>query len=130
MTADAAGPRDAFPDERTAAISRRRLLALLAAVVAVVVVAIVGTSVLGGPGRRVETGVVVAVEATSLSSVQGFSIRTQDGRTLDFRLGTLENAAQFPPDHLALHKVTLVPVRVTYIDESGGPVAVRLDDAP
>ena len=44
--------------------------------------------VFGGPGRQVETGVVVAVQATSLSDVQGFSIRTADGRTVDFRVGT------------------------------------------
>ena len=97
---------------------------------AVVLLAIVVANVLGGPGRRVETGVVVAVQATSLTAVQGFSIRTQDGRTVDFRVGSLENATQFVPSHLAEHKATLVPIRVTYVEESGGPVAVRLEDAP
>ncbi len=109
---------------------RRRLILLLAVAVAVVLAAVVGTMVLGGPGRQVETGVVVAVEATSLSDVRGFSIRTADGRTVDFRVGTIENATQFPPGHLAEHKVSLVPIRVTFVQESGGPVAVRLEDAP
>ena len=45
-------------------------------------------------------------------------------------MGAIENAASFPPGHLAEHKVSLVPVRVTYVQESGGPVAVRLEDAP
>jgi len=98
-------------------------------VAAVVVVAVVITA-MDRPGRQVETGIVVAVRATSLTSVQGFSIRTADGRTLDFRVGQLENAATFPPGHLAEHKVTLVPVRVTYVEEGGEAVAVRLQDAP
>ena len=114
----------------TKAVPARRGAILLAAVVAVVLVAIVAANVLGGPGRRVETGLVVAVQAMSLTSVQGFSIRTQDGRTVDFRVGTLENGTQFPPGHLAEHKVSLVPIRVTYVQESGDPVAVRIEDAP
>jgi hypothetical protein len=112
-------------------VTGARRLGLLAAIaLAVVLLAIVASIVVGGPGRRVETGIVVTVQGTGLTSIQGFSIRTTDGRTVDFRLGTLENAAAFPPGHLAEHKVTLIPVRVTYVDESGGHVAVRLEDAP
>jgi hypothetical protein len=109
---------------------RRRLVVLLVVVAAVVLLAVVAASALGGPGRKVETGIVVAVQATSLSNVQGFSIRTADGRTVDFRLGTIEDPTQFPPGHLAEHKVSLRPVRVTYVDGTDGPVAVRLEDAP
>jgi hypothetical protein len=108
----------------------RRLAILAAAALAVVLVAVAASMVVGGPGRGVETGIVVGVQGTGLTSIQGFSIRTADGRTVDFRLGTLENGAAFPPGHLAEHKVTLVPIRVTYIDESGSHVAVRLEDAP
>jgi hypothetical protein len=107
-----------------------RLLVLGVLVVAVVVLAIAASAVLGGRGRQVETGIVVAVEATSLSSVQGFSIRTTDGRTVDFRIVSLENASTFPPGHLAEHKVSLVPVRVTYVDLGGGHEALRIEDAP
>jgi hypothetical protein len=106
------------------------VLVLGVVAVAVVVLAIAVSTVLGGPGRQVETGIVVAVEATSLSSVQGFSIRTVDGRTVDFRIGSLENASTFPPGHLAEHKVSLVPVRVTYVDRGGVHEAVRIEDAP
>lgn len=107
-----------------------RLAILVAAVVAVVILAVAATTILGGPGRQVETGIVVAVQATSLSDVQGFSIRTADGRTVDFRVGTIENATTFAPGHLAEHKVTLVPIRVTFVDEAGSHVALRLEDAP
>jgi hypothetical protein len=113
-----------------AAAGPRRLLVLGLIVVAVVAVAVGAATVLGGPGRQVETGIVVSVEATGLSAVQGFSIRTTDGRTVDFRIVSIENASTFPPGHLAVHKVSLVPVRVTYVDRGGGHEAVRIEDAP
>jgi hypothetical protein len=123
--------RPSTPGAKPSGLSgTRRLAVLAAAALAVVLVAVAASMVVGGPGRRVETGIVVAVQGTGLTSIQGFSIRTTDGRTVDFRLGALENGAAFPPGHLAEHKVTLVPIRVTYIDESGGHVAVRLEDAP
>ena len=110
--------------------SATRLAILGAAVVAVVLLAIAATTILGRPGRQVATGVVVAVQATSLSNVQSFTIRTSDGATVDFRVGAVENATSFAPSHLAEHKATLVPVRVTWLDEGGARVAVRIEDAP
>ena len=107
----------------------RRLIGLGAIAIAVVAL-VVGAVVLGGPGRQVETGIVVSVEATSLSAVQGFSIQTRDGRTVDFRIERLENATTFPPGHLAEHKVSLTPVRVTYVDRDGSHIAVMIEDAP
>jgi hypothetical protein len=116
---------------KAGALTGARRVGLLAAIVVVAVVfAVVATIVLGGPERRVETGIVVSVQATGLTLVQGFSIRTADGRTVDFRVGRLENGAAFPPGHLAEHKVSVVPVRVTYVDQDGGHVAIRLEDAP
>ena len=105
-------------------------MVLLIVAAAAVLLAVVAATALGGPGRKVETGIVVAVQATSLSNVEGFSIRTADGRTVDFRMGTIENPTQFPPGHLAEHKVSLAPVRVTYVDGTDGRIAVRLEDAP
>ena len=84
---------------------------------------------LAQPPRQTETGVVIAVDSTSLTDVRGFTIRTPDGRTVAFRLGTLENGAQFPPGHLGEHMATAMPVLVTYRDESGERVVVRLEDA-
>jgi hypothetical protein len=119
-----AAPTSSKPD------GSRRLIVLGFIVVVVIAVAFGASTVLGGPGRQVETGIVVSVEATSLSAVQGFSIRTVDGRTVDFRIVSIENAATFPPGHLAEHKVNLVPVRVTYVDRNGAHEAVRIEDAP
>ena len=125
MTAEASdAPRGARPAPAA------RLAILGAIVVAVVLLAVAATTILGRPGRQVETGVVTAVEATGLTSVQAFTIRTADGRTVEFRVGAIENASTFAPGHLAEHKVSLVPVRVTYTDEGGARVAVRIEDAP
>ena len=126
------GSAAASTSEPTArpAPGRVRLLLLIAAAAAVVAVAFGGVTLLGGPGRQVETGIVVAVQATSLTDVEGFSIRTADGRTVAFRITSLENAATFPPGHLAEHKVSLAPVRVTWVDDGGAPRAVRIEDAP
>ena len=110
--------------------SRRRIIGLLAVAVAVVAIVFAAATILGGPGRKVETGIVVSVQATGLTAVQGFSIRTIDGRTIDFRIDELENGTTFAPGHLAEHKVTLVPVRVTYVDRDGSHLAVRIEDAP
>ena len=109
---------------------RRRLAVLLGFGVAVLALAVIAANVLGGPVRKVETGVVVSVQATGLSAVQGFSILTSDGRTVAFRIVATENASTFPPGHLAEHKVSLDPVRVTYVDKDGAHVAVRIEDAP
>ncbi len=109
---------------------RRRLVLLLVIAAAVVAAVVVAAMVFGGPGRKVETGVVISVHATSLSNVENFTIRTPEGRDVVFQMGKLENATQFAPGHLAEHMVTLIPVRVTYIDGANGPVAVRLEDAP
>lgn len=111
----------------------RRALPLIGAVVALAVIAIVLASGLGddGPGDGgVETGVVVAVDAQGLTDVRGFSLRTGDGRTIDFRVGRLENAAEFPPAHLSVHLADGFPVRVTFEMDGSQRVAVRLEDGP
>lgn len=124
-------PRPTRALDPTAQPSSRRRVVGLALVAALAVAVVIGAATaFGGPGRQVETGIVVAVQATSLSSVQGFSIRTTDGRTVDFRVEVLENASQFPIGHLSEHKVSLAPVRVTYVIKDGGNVAVRIEDAP
>lgn len=101
-------------------------LGLAVAVLAAVILAI---TVLGQPAPRTEVGVVIDVDAISLTNVRGFTIRTSDGRTVEFRVGRLENGAQFPPGHLAEHQATAVPIAVTYRDENGERVAIRLEDA-
>ncbi len=108
---------------------RRAVVAAGLAVTLAAIAAVIAIS-LSRPTPRTEIGVVVAVDAASLTDVRGLTIRTTDGRTVQFRVGRLENGAEFPPGHLAEHKATAVPIIVTYRDENGEHVALRLEDAP
>ena len=115
----------------------RRLLPAIVAVGALVAIAIVAFAFVAfGWGRSdqgdrlVETGVVVNVDSVSLTAVLGFTVRTSDGRTIEFIVGPLENPTQFPPSHLGVHLTDGVPVRVTYRQEGADRVAIRLEDAP
>ena len=75
-------------------------------------------------------GVIVGVESAGLDKVRGFSIRTSDGSTVAFAIGTLENASAFPPGHLVEHQATAQLVRVWYRTDGQTRVAIRLEDAP
>ena len=80
--------------------------------------------------RLEAVGIVTAVEGSSPSEVTRFTLRTADGKTLSFELGTLETARDaFPAGHLREHQVSAEPVRVTYRVEQNRVVAVRLADA-
>jgi hypothetical protein len=74
-------------------------------------------------------GVIVAVDATNLTDVRGFTLRLVGGRTIDFKLGQLENPTDFPPGHLKEHQANSVSVRVFFRDDGGTPVVYRLEDA-
>jgi hypothetical protein len=108
---------------RTIVVGAGLVIALVAGLAYVVISA-------AQPPRQTETGVVIAVDSTSLTNVKGFTLRTPDGRTVVFKLGQLENSSQFAPGHLNEHVATAVPVLVTYRDENGDRVVVRLEDAP
>jgi hypothetical protein len=74
-------------------------------------------------------GVIVSVDASSLSDVRGFVLRTSGGFAFDFALGRLENAGEFSPGHLAEHLLTSEPVRAFFRIEGGKRVVYRLEDA-
>jgi hypothetical protein len=110
-------------------VSRRSVVVGAGILIAVVAVGALLATTLGQPPRRTETGVVTAVDSTSLTNVTGFTIRTPDGRVVQFTMGQLENSSQFAPGHLSEHMATAVPVLVTYQDQNGERVVVRLEDA-
>lgn len=109
---------------------------------AVLLIGIVGATVLAGillaepsgpdlpPGTEQMTGVVVAVDAASLSDVRGFTLRRQGGELVEFSLRELENATEFAPGHLAEHQATAEPIRVIFRNEDDERLALRLEDAP
>jgi hypothetical protein len=103
---------------------RRVFLAVL------VVLAVAACSTTSSPpAETTVVGVVIAVDSAGLADVRGFTIRTDDGRSLTFVLGQLENGAEFPPGHLGEHLASSEPVRVWFHEEVGGSVAYRIEDA-
>jgi hypothetical protein len=107
----------------------RSTVAAIGIGLAALALAFVVVTTVGAPPRQTETGIVVFVDSVSLTDVRGFAIRTEDGRTIEFRVGQLENASEFPPSHLGEHQATSIPIRVTFRDEAGERVALRLEDA-
>jgi hypothetical protein len=75
-------------------------------------------------------GVVVHVDSTGIGNVTGFTMRLAGGATLVLSLGTLENATQFAPGHLAEHETTGLPIRAWFVVSAGVPIVYRLEDAP
>ena len=82
------------------------------------------------PTLLTETGLVTSVTSTSLVSIDGFQLRTQDGRTLDFSTKDLPYREDgFPPQHLREHQALAQPVTVTYRVTDGRNDVVKLQDA-
>ena len=81
------------------------------------------------PASPVE-GVVIAVDSAGLGQVSGFTVRAADGFAYVLTLGTLENATEFSPSHLAEHMASSERVRAYYRLEAGTPIVYRLEDAP
>ena len=117
----------------------RRTRSLFALALGAVLVLTAGAAILLGetrtpdpgtpPGAQSMVGVIVGVDAASLTDVRGFTLRTSDGASTVFDLGVLENGAEFPPGHLVEHQATAQPVRVWYRNDGARKVAVRLEDA-
>ena len=107
----------------------RRALALLALAIATLA-ACATTPVATTDVQSPVDGIVLAVDAASLTDIRGFTLRTPAGQSLDFTLGALENATQFSPSHLKEHQATSSPIRVWFRVENGARVAYRIEDAP
>ena len=75
-------------------------------------------------------GILTDIDSEGLTQVTAFTIRTNDGQSITFKIGTLENGAEFPPGHLAEHLATSSPVRVYFRAEGPDLVVYRLEDAP
>jgi hypothetical protein len=80
-------------------------------------------------GAATVVGVITHLDQQSLDSVTGLTLRTTDGQIVDFVVGPLENAAEFPPGHLATHQATGQPVRIWYRMQGSKRVAYRIADA-
>jgi hypothetical protein len=109
---------------------RRRLPIVVAGIAVGIAVVGIAAALLVSPRTATAEGVVVAVQATSLADISGFTLRTAAGDLVEFGLEALENEVEFPPGHLAEHVASSAPVVVTYRDEGGRHLAIRIIDAP
>jgi hypothetical protein len=83
------------------------------------------------PPATTTAGFVVAVDSQSVTTVDSFTLRTEDGSLLEFRVGAVElDSGAFPPGHLREHMALGQPVAVAYREEGGERLAFRLVDAP
>jgi hypothetical protein len=76
------------------------------------------------------TGIVIAVDQASVTTVRSFTLRTNDGQELVFSVGALDlNDNAFPANHLREHLALAEPINVEYRAEGTDRVAFRLTDA-
>lgn len=84
-----------------------------------------------GAGEQSASGLVVGVEPAGPAEIAGFTLRSEDGETLVFRVDELDTSSGgFDALHLNDHFMTGQPVAVAYRVEGGSNVAVRVVDAP
>jgi len=86
----------------------------------------------GAGGKKVVTGVIIDVQASSLTQLDSFTLRSNDGETLEFRIDP--DAAFDPqeglfPSHLRTHALAAEQVRVFYREEGGELLAFRIEHA-
>lgn len=80
-----------------------------------------------GGGNRTIVGIVTDVEATSLTNVTSFSLRSE-GST--YEIGIIPSIVySFPPGHLRAHAIASEPVRVEVEDRGGNLIALTFEDA-
>ncbi len=98
--------------------------------VALALVAAFAAACGGGNKERSVTGVIIDVQATSLTAVESLTVRDDDGRTLVFRIAP--DAIDDPieglfPSHLRTHGLAGDPVTVIYREEGGELLILRLE---
>jgi hypothetical protein len=74
-------------------------------------------------------GVIISVDAPSLTELRAFTLRANDGRELTFSVAPdahTELSEGFVPGHLRTHAVEVAQVRVFYREEHGELLALRL----
>ena len=104
--------------------------ALRTLLLVVVLAGVVGMLAACEPTLHTETGLVVDVQQSSLTSVEGFRLQTPDGRIVEFStIGTRFDQA-FPVQHLGEHQALAQPITVTYRIADGRNQVVKLADAP
>ena len=96
-----------------------------------VAVASVGCQPSDSSQRQTATGVVISADGPDASHVDHFTLRSNDGQVVEFKVGTLDLAGGgLPAPHLREHLVSGIPITVTYARQGGENVASHYIDAP
>jgi hypothetical protein len=83
-----------------------------------------------GPPPVSATGVVISADGPDATQVDSFSLRTDDGQVLMFRVGTLDvSNGGLPAPHLREPLVSGEPIKVDYEVQDGANIATRYVDA-
>ena len=83
----------------------------------------------GGDTLQSESGIVLDVQSQSLARIDGFTLRTTDGRELRFdTTETRFDTTGFPPQHLHEHRALAEPIHVTYQVRDGTNRVIKLED--
>ena len=86
-----------------------------------------------GGGTKTVTGVVTSVDAPSLTKLNGFTLHTDDDRTLVFKVAPdadRDPQNGFVAGHLRTHALGATKVKISYREENGQLLAFRLEDIP
>lgn len=79
---------------------------------------------------QIATGVVTAVEGLDLADVEAFTLRTDSGMVLRFRVDELYvGGGDLPAPHLREHLVSGEPITVYYFADGDELVAIAYSDA-
>ena len=83
-----------------------------------------------GPSNSM-AGFVIEVNSTSVTEVESFVLRTQEGEEVMFRVGDVALGTDaFPATHLREHMALNQPIAVAFREDNGERVAYLLKDAP
>jgi hypothetical protein len=80
---------------------------------------------------QVTSGIVIDVRSSGPATVTDFTLRTDDGQLMNFRVDdTSTGDGAFPSVHLRDHLASSQRVAVRYVATDDGLLAIRLADAP
>lgn len=99
-----------------------------AVLVVVCIVAGVAACAADAPSALTFRGVVTSVEGTGPVTVDRFTVRADDGRTLTFSAERLDATTGKPPGHLREHMTSGEAVAVEYVVEDGRNIALSYED--
>jgi hypothetical protein len=79
---------------------------------------------------QIATGVVISADGPDSTQVDSFSLRTNEGQVIQFKVGRLDlTGGGLPAPHLREHLLSGVPITVYYEVQDGANVATHYIDA-